>query len=173
MNTQESTNTQEGDPIQKDPTPPTEVVHRTVESKEIIDIESIKLEFQTESVPDNRETPFVYATILGTEMRRNFLFYFTVYKIHVNWTSTNGAYYIYRSYSDFRDLDSRLRPLFKETKEDFPEFPISRWFGTMEADYIVLLMSQLREYLYKIIRIPTVVHTQIIQDFLKEDSLFK
>jgi len=113
----------------------------------------------------------VQASISGTEMRKNFLFYYTVYRIQILWVDTNKCYEIFRSYSDFRDLDSKLRQLLREPwEEGFPEFPTSRWFGTMEADYVIFLMSQLREYLYKVLRIPALTHTRIISEFLREDN---
>jgi len=114
---------------------------------------------------------WVQAQITGTEMRKNFLFYYTVYRIDVCWIESGESYVIFRSYSDFRDLDNRLRPLFRNSwNGEFPEFPTSRWFSTMEADYVIFLMSQLREYLYEIIRIPLLAHTKILSEFLHNNK---
>jgi hypothetical protein len=117
----------------------------------------------------------VVVVVTGTEMRRNFLFAYTVYKIKVCITFPKElakCYIIFRSYSDFSALDSKLRMVFdKDLPPGFPELPQLKWFGSLEPEYVQYLTVQLREFLSKLMQIPSISQTKLVMGFLRDDGL--
>jgi len=109
--------------------------------------------------------------ITGTETRRNYIFSYTVYVIKV-WHFVQEAkeYFIFRSYSDFRDLETKLKMQFpSEVAHNFPELVKPKWFGTMDPVYVEYLRIQLKDYLSKILEIPILSSSEALNLFLKED----
>jgi len=113
------------------------------------------------------------AVIIGTDVRNNFLFSYTVYSIKVCITYPKEqarCWYVARSYSDFRYLDTKIKASFAEKlPEDFPELVTMKFFGSMEQTYVAFLLYQLRDYLAKILAVPEIFGHKLMLQFLKED----
>ncbi|PRP87329.1 MAP3K epsilon protein kinase [Planoprotostelium fungivorum] len=88
------------------------------------------------------DTEPLTAHAVATEARRNFLFYYTVYKIKV--THGSREWYVFRSMSDFTDQETKLK---RANVAGLPDLPKLKKYGGSDTEYVEYMMHRIDEYL--------------------------
>jgi len=147
--------------------------HRNVEALGDSSV-ALKRDSSADGSPDTKPPQELQYIVLwmGSETRKNFLFSYTVYQLKVCITYPKylaNVYIICRSFSDFQNLDTKVRLLLQET--EVPELPKLRFFGSMEDQYVILISQKINEYLSKLLEIKDIYSSRLMQTFLRDDSV--
>ncbi|KAK7945816.1 hypothetical protein WMY93_001544 [Mugilogobius chulae] len=87
---------------------------------------------------------------------------FTVYKILVN--DSKESWIIFRSYTDFRKLNNKLKDLFPGRSLPFPSK--SRFKNKFEGDFLKMRQSQLQLFLEKLTLHKDMYHCDVVRNFM-------
>lgn len=108
--------------------------------------------------------------ITGFETRKNKLMSYTVFRLKV--CLGKETWRIYKTYTDFKDMHTQLRARLKKTKRKggMPKFPSGKMFGADKEDFVKKRKQKLQTYISEILKIPEVMKTGLLTDFLKTNG---
>jgi hypothetical protein len=108
--------------------------------------------------------------ITGFETRKNKLMSYTVFRLKV--CLGKETWRIYKTYTDFKDMHTQLRARLKKSKRkgEMPKFPSGKMFGADKEDFVKKRKQKLQTYISEILKIPEVMKTGLLTDFLKTNG---
>jgi hypothetical protein len=108
--------------------------------------------------------------ITGFETRKNKLMSYTVFRLKV--CLGKETWRVYKTYTDFKDMHGQLRTRLKKTKRkgEMPKFPSGKMFGADKEDFVKKRKQKLQTYISDILKIPEVMKTGLLTDFLKTNG---
>lgn len=92
-----------------------------------------------------------------------FIILFQVYKLRIENKNTGDCWYVFRRYTDFVRLCSKLKGMYPELSLIMPK---KKWFGNnFDPNFLEERIQGLQAFVNAIISMPDLLNSQQIQDF--------
>jgi len=117
-----------------------------------------------------KESVAYVVLITGFETRKNKLMSYTVFRLKV--CLGKETWRVFKTYTDFKDVHTQLKARMKKSKRKvyMPKLPSSKMFGADKEDFVKRRKQKLQGYISEILKIPEIMKTGILTEFLRKNG---